>query len=565
MSFPKILLITPYSKPRGFAAFLKLVCLRLSLGHEKISVFLGSDIEMKYVIRQGDIDFVEEFDQARLIVVSRVSDVEVEWIRKVDVVILTGQSTVSDLLFLRKQKNQAQFRGVDQQNIFAWVLHQKEFGFPKELIAETVQKYSLIPFNSDLFQQIEEEGGFKLALFPKKIISALDENLQQIQSAKNNSSSLKNSDGKLNAQDVFKKVIHLFWEKKIDLKDSMSSVGETIKSFIAEVLAGEGHQFSLEEIDELENKVRAHVMGFGPLEEFFKDENITEVMVNGPHQIYLEKYGEIKESIEGFQNDRQLQMVIERLVSSVGRRVDTSSPICDLRVQNGARANIVLPPLSLQGPLLTIRRFKPSVNSFEDLLRRESITESQIQYLKRKVMEKENILIAGNSGSGKTTLLNILSQYIHDGERIISMEDAAELQIQKSHVIRLETRPKNAEGIGEITMNDLVVNALRMRPDRLIVGECRGVEVLSMLQAMNTGHDGSMTTIHANSAQDALHRLEMMILLGAPQWPLNVIREQIASAIDVIVFLKRDGVSRKVLSMGSIEYVDGELSVRCEC
>ncbi len=292
------------------------------------------------------------------------------------------------------------------------------------------------------------------------------------------------------------------------------------------------------------------IRGLGPLEDLMEDPEVTEIMVNGPSLVFVERQGRIELSSSRFTDAGQLRSVIDRMVGKMGRRVDTASPMCDLRLPNGARVNVVLPPLAPDSPIVTIRRFRADARSMDDLVKFGSVTRPQAGRLAEAARNRSNILIAGNSGSGKTTLLNALSEFIEPGERIITLEDAAELRLAQSHVVRLETRPKNMEGAGEVTMAHLVVNALRMRPDRLIIGECRGGEVIPMLQAMNTGHDGSMTTLHANSASDALQRLESMVLLGAPEWPIEAVRQQIAAGIDMVIYLKRTGAERRLIEMG---------------
>jgi pilus assembly protein CpaF len=276
-------------------------------------------------------------------------------------------------------------------------------------------------------------------------------------------------------------------------------------------------------------------------------------MVNGERDIYVERDGGIFKSDGRFSNRAQLVTVIDRVVASGGRRVDASSPLCDVRLADGSRVNVVLPPVSLNGPLMTIRRFRENMLTMADLERAGTLSAVDARALRDCVQDHKNIVVAGNSGSGKTTLLNILSGYIDSTERIITIEDSAELKLQQPHVVRLETRTKNADGVGALGVSDLVVNALRMRPDRLVIGECRGAEVIPMLQAMNTGHDGSMTTVHANSAKDALHRLESMVLIGAPQWPIDVVRDHVRNAIDVIIYIKRSGPERKLIQIMDVE------------
>lgn len=312
-------------------------------------------------------------------------------------------------------------------------------------------------------------------------------------------------------------------------------------------------------------QIVAEILGFGPLEPLLKDDTITEIMVNGPKKVYIERNGRIERTNVVFEDDEHLMRIIERIVAPLGRRVDESMPYVDARLPDGSRVNIVIPPISLIGPVVTIRKFYRTPLTVDDLIRLGSATPEVMEFLKACVQAKINIVVSGGTGSGKTTLLNILSGFIPEGERIITIENAAELQLRQEHVVTLETRPPNIEGKGEITMRDLVINALRMRPDRIIVGECRGGEAFDMLQAMNTGHEGSMTTIHANSPRDALARLENMVLMAGTDLPHRAIREQIAMAIDLIVQTARmrDG-SRKIVSLTEIQGLEGEVITTTE-
>ncbi|MDW8065855.1 MAG: CpaF family protein [Anaerolineae bacterium] len=312
-------------------------------------------------------------------------------------------------------------------------------------------------------------------------------------------------------------------------------------------------------------QIVAEILGFGPLEPLLKDDTITEIMVNGPKKVYVERRGKIERTNVVFEDDEHLMRIIERIVAPLGRRVDESMPYVDARLPDGSRVNIVIPPISLIGPVVTIRKFYRTPLTVDDLVRLGSATPEVMEFLKACVQAKINIVVSGGTGSGKTTLLNILSGFIPEGERIITIENAAELQLRQEHVVTLETRPPNIEGKGEITMRDLVINALRMRPDRIIVGECRGGEAFDMLQAMNTGHEGSMTTIHANTPRDALARLENMVLMAGTDLPHRAIREQIAMAIDLIVQTARmrDG-SRRIISLTEIQGLEGEVITTTE-
>ncbi|MGE4564585.1 MAG: ATPase, T2SS/T4P/T4SS family [Victivallaceae bacterium] len=310
----------------------------------------------------------------------------------------------------------------------------------------------------------------------------------------------------------------------------------------------------------LEKELVQEAIGLGPLEYLLEIENITEIMVNGPNNVYVERGGVLFRTDTAFADDNQVLSAIERIVSPLGRRIDESSPMVDARLPDGSRVNAIIPPLSLVGPSITIRKFSRKPLEAADLVRFGSISNDIIQFLDVCVAVRKNILISGGTGSGKTTLLNVLSSFIPNRERIVTIEDAAELQLHQEHLVRLESRPPNVEGRGEINIRDLVRNSLRMRPDRIVVGECRGGEALDMLQAMNTGHDGSLTTIHANTPRDALSRLETLVLMAGFDLPLRAIREQIASAINIVVQIsrERDG-SRKLTHVSEITKMEGEV------
>lgn len=307
------------------------------------------------------------------------------------------------------------------------------------------------------------------------------------------------------------------------------------------------------------SNVLNEVLGLGPLEPLLRDPEISEIMVVGPQTVYVEKGGRLYPSAITFSSEKQLRVTIDRIVAPLGRRVDEAMPLCDARLSDGSRVNVVLPPLALDGPALTIRKFMARRLGLEDLMQMNSMDGAMAAYLRQAVLSRKNILISGGTGSGKTTLLNALSSVIPEDERIVTIEDAAELRLQKPHVVRLEARPANAEGQGEIPIRRLVVNALRMRPDRLVIGECRGSEALDMLQAMNTGHEGSLTTVHANTPRDALSRLETLVLMAGMDLPVRVVREQIRSAIHVVIQQSRchDG-RRRVTSVMEITGLEGE-------
>ena len=310
---------------------------------------------------------------------------------------------------------------------------------------------------------------------------------------------------------------------------------------------------SLFERENLIIDVLNELFGLGPLEALLKDPNVSDILVNRHDQVYIERNGKLEETAIVFKDDRHLMQIIERIVSSVGRRIDESSPMVDARLQDGSRVNAIIPPLALDGPALSIRRFRTERLAAQDLVDRESLTQPMLDFLRGAVAARLNIVVSGGTGAGKTTLLNILSSFIADNERIVTIEDAAELKLRQRHIVRLETRPPNIEGKGAVRARDLVINALRMRPDRIVVGEVRAGESLDMLQAMNTGHDGSLTTIHANSARDALYRLDTMVAMANLNIPERAIRQQISSAVNLVVHVTRqsDG-TRKVTSITEI-------------
>jgi len=328
-----------------------------------------------------------------------------------------------------------------------------------------------------------------------------------------------------------------------------------VRAVIRDMLDRESQRvpLSFAERESLIGDVLNELFGLGPLEALLKDPDISDILVNNSSQVFIERNGRIEETGVVFRDDQHLMQIIERIVSAVGRRIDESTPMVDARLQDGSRVNAIIPPLALDGPALSIRRFRTDRLAADDLVTRESLTAPMLQFLRATVTARMNIIVSGGTGAGKTTLLNILSSFIGNTERVITIEDAAELTLRQRHVIRLETRPANIEGRGNVKQRQLVINALRMRPDRIIVGEVRGEEALDMLQAMNTGHDGSLTTIHANSARDALYRLDTMIAMTNLNLPERAVRQQVASAINIVVQVSRmaDG-TRKVTSISEI-------------
>lgn len=364
---------------------------------------------------------------------------------------------------------------------------------------------------------------------------------------------------------MWRKYVHQELLSSMDLRRTDISkwdedeLRENVSTMIADII-GNIDEGLPEHINrqKLANDVLNETVGLGPLEDLLADESITEVMVNAFDDIYIERNGQLKRTEVIYSDHDAVMATIERIISPLGRRIDESSPMVDARLKDGSRVNAIIPPLALRGPCITIRKFSKKKLSDKDLVGFGAISDAMMAFLKIAVVNKQNIIISGGTGSGKTTLLNVLSNYIPRGERVITVEDAAELQLQQPHLVSLEARPANIEGKGQIAIRDLVRNCLRMRPDRIVVGECRGAEALDMLQAMNTGHEGSLTTAHANSPRDMLSRLEVMVLMAGMELPAQAIREQIASAIDIVVQQTRfpDG-SRKITHISEITGMEG--------
>src|SRR6058998_3800939 len=360
---------------------------------------------------------------------------------------------------------------------------------------------------------------------------------------------------------IHKKLLNRLNLEALALSDRARAESE-IRTLLGELLAEEGTPLSLGERETLFVELLDDVFGLGPLEPLLRDPSISDILVNTYKNVYVERKGVLERVSANFQDDRHLMRVIDRIVSAVGRRVDDSSPMVDARLPDGSRVNAIIPPLAVDGPLVSIRRFPAERLKAEDLVTLRALTRPMLDFLSHCVKARLNGLISGGTGAGKTTLLNVLSSYISERERIVTIEDAAELQLHQDHVVRLETRPANVEGKGAIRQRQLMVNALRMLPDRIVVGEVRGEEALDMLQAMNTGHDGSLTTVHANTPRDALSRIETMVMMSGMDLPIRVIREQSASAIDLIVQQARlrDG-SRKVVYITEVQGMEGETIV----
>ncbi|MGI8742961.1 MAG: CpaF family protein [Bryobacteraceae bacterium] len=343
--------------------------------------------------------------------------------------------------------------------------------------------------------------------------------------------------------------------KSLNKEGVREQVGNVVERLVAE----EGIPMTLTERERLIEEVLDEVFGLGPLEPLLKDPTVSDILVNGFDNVYIERGGKLQETSVRFKDQAHVRMIIDRIVSNIGRRIDDSSPIVDARLEDGSRVCAVIPPLSLIGPVLSIRRFGKKLLSTEDLLKNETLTTGMLDFLSGCVEARLNVIVSGGSGSGKTTMLNTLSRFIPEEERVVTIEDTAELQLQQSHVVRLETRPMNIEGAGAITQRDLVINALRMRPDRIIIGECRGPEALDMMQAMNTGHDGSMTTTHANSARDAFSRLETMVMMASQHIPDHVIRQMLTSAVNIVVHAARlvDG-TRKLTGISEVAGIEND-------
>jgi pilus assembly protein CpaF len=339
-------------------------------------------------------------------------------------------------------------------------------------------------------------------------------------------------------------------------------IRQQVEEILSSILDGEHIILSRNERNQLIESLMADITGFGPLEILLADDGVSEIMVNGPKKIYIESKGKLTLSEVTFQDDEHAMRVLYRIVAPLGRRVDESSPMVDARLPNGSRVNAVIRPISLIGPVITIRKFSKKPLGPEDLIKFGAISRDMMEFLAACVKARINTVVSGGTGSGKTTLLNVLSSFIPEDERLITVENAAELQLQQDHVISLESRPANVEGKGEISISDLIINCLRMRPERIIVGECRGGETLAMLQAMNTGHEGSMTTLHANTPRDAISRIETMCLMAGMDLPLRAIREQVASAIELIVQQARlkDG-SRRVIAVSEVTGMEGDIVV----
>jgi pilus assembly protein CpaF len=373
----------------------------------------------------------------------------------------------------------------------------------------------------------------------------------------------QSKDSRINRFRELKETVHQRLLETLDIArlESLDAHLATAKvtEAVSEILDREARLITADDRQRLIREVSDELMGLGPLEVLLRDEDVSDILVNGHNQIYVEKHGKLYHTDIAFHDDRQLMLIIDRIVSKVGRRVDEASPMVDARLPDGSRINAIIPPLALDGPSLSIRRFGHHRYDINSLIEHGSLTRDTAEFLRAAVRARLSIIVCGGTGSGKTTMLNCLSAFVPEDERIVTIEDSAELSLQQPHVVRLETRPPNLEGKGEVTQRDLVRNSLRMRPDRIVVGEVRGVEVFDMLQAMSTGHDGSLATIHANSPRECLGRLEMMMLLSGVSIPQRAMRQQIASAINLIVHVARlsDG-TRKLMRISEVNGMEGE-------
>jgi pilus assembly protein CpaF len=358
--------------------------------------------------------------------------------------------------------------------------------------------------------------------------------------------------------------VHNALFERLDLskvgKVTQDQVSEDVVQATRLVLDAEKVLLSLEDRERLIREIQHEVFGLGPLEPLLQDPSVNDVLVNGHDDVWVERRGKLEKTVARFKDDAHLMRIIDKIVSAVGRRIDESNPMVDARLADGSRVNVIVPPLALDGPTLSIRRFAADPFTSDDLITFGSVTQQVMDLMGGVVKARLNVLISGGTGSGKTTFLNVLSNFIPNHERIVTIEDAAELQLRQDHLVRLETRPANLEGTGRVTQRDLVINSLRMRPDRIVVGEIRGAEALDMLQAMNTGHDGSLTTVHANSPRDALMRIETMVAMTGLDIPQRAVRQQVSSAIDVVVQIARlsDG-KRKLVSLQEITGMEGDV------
>lgn len=424
---------------------------------------------------------------------------------------------------------------------------------------EQVARWSRLPARSGSTSARPDEAPAQAAHVPKHVIEAA-----VTKAPAKKVMSIAQTDNDRRNYTVIKSKLHQLLLSRIDLSATETMAPERLRDRLREItskiIAEEMFPINQLEHDQIVSDLQNEIIGLGPLEPLLADPTISEIMVNGAKTVFVERRGQLELTDIQFNDDEHLLKIIDKIISRVGRRIDEASPMADARLPDGSRVNAIIPPLAIDGPSLSIRRFAVVALQMNDLVRAGALTRDMADLLAGLVKAKANIIISGGTGSGKTTLLNILSGYIPAGERIVTIEDTAELQLQQRHVVRLETRPPNLEGKGEISMRTLVVNSLRMRPDRIVVGECRSSEVMDMLQAMNTGHKGSLTTIHANTPRDALARIENLIGMSGMVLPPKALREQITSAVDIIVQVSRlaDG-SRKIVRINEITGMEGDI------
>lgn len=485
---------------------------------------------------------------------------DMPFVRTCDVLLIALTPSVKDIAHAKQIMAQLVAQGIPREKMR---FYGRQMGCPGGISQRIIEDelgplLSAWPFDPELVMQCENENSLIWDKRPRSpLAKALLETVEKIKTMlRTLSPGVGTSDG-FSFATMERDISNGLWQRLQN-----GSQGNISKQIDLEIEACWPKSVCVgpEMMTELRRRVRENVLGYGPMQKWMDDGQVNEIMVNAG-TIYVEKEGRLVRTADVFENEKQLRTVIDRMVVRSGRRVDLSSPMVDVRLSDGSRVNIILPPLSLNGPAVTVRKFCSHFRSMDDLIENQSVLRETAEKLKRAVQDRKNIVIAGNTGSGKTTLLNILSGYIPAGERIITLEDTAELNLQQQHVVRLETRSRNAEGAGGISMSELLVNALRMRPDRLIIGECRGVEVVPMIQSMNTGHDGGLTTVHANSAEDAVRRLEAMVSMAVPQWSAEFVREQLASALDVMVYVKRDGAARKVTELAALGFGNGRIEL----
>jgi pilus assembly protein CpaF len=522
----------------GEAVLVKNFARAFSNERETFDVLLPRDFQEPGLTTNAEVDWRFAFD-------------DIEGVGQEMGVILMIVPTVHGVAWAQRQKNELILKGIPASRIAALVLFSRERGaLSSSLIERTIgMAVDTVPCSLDRLFSAHNDGARDETPALNGVLKAAGAVRERFERA------WMMSDGAdVPWRSIEKEVLRALWSTDASAVSlSQEHIAQRLRAHMAACLQRRRlTAVNASLLQQLERRLVDHVTGLGPLEPFLRDPDVNEIMIVGTSCLYVERQGRMVRVPPPFDHEAHLKALIERIVAPSGRRVDWAAPFCDVRLKDGSRVNIVLPPLALDGPCVTIRRFRPGFSSLENLETAGTIDPDQSRRLRRAVLERKNIVVAGNTGAGKTTLLNVLAALIPDTERILTLEDAAELSVGKPHVVRLETRSANTEGKGQITMRDLVVNALRMRPDRLLIGECRGDEVIPMLQAMNTGHDGSMTTLHANSAEEVGPRLESLVSMSAPSWSLDLVRQQIRSAFDVIVYMRRDGAHRRVTEVRDV-------------